>query len=650
MFLAKILELFYFKYSKVKMRYINNYFYYLTLLLVLIVKSSIAEPVTKQAFIDSFHSHIEISPQGTVTTTETIKVYVDNKSIQHGIFRKIDLVYTDQRDIRHEIHGHFSSASVDGKSIPSQVSNRLGTLEIKLGDPSKFLVPGFYTYVLKYQFSNVLTFLQNQDEFFWNLTGSDWPFPIQHLSADIVLPLPAQKILKKESSMIIHGSFTGTYQVSISPNQVSYNFSSLPPHSGIAIILSFNKGFFIVPTPQNLKFIFIQNPSLIIGLGTLIMLIFAYLFLWIILDRDVPRKNKIFMTLPPENYSPMELQFIKMNISNSLQTGRIFLSALLNLAKNGYISIHSYEKKFIFMKTEKEEMDLLSEIEKDVIDELFICSNTFELIGKNKYTLKAITSNMLSKLRMKFINQLFYQYEKFSIFSLICLFIGTGLSYWMDSNMPPVFDFFIFNILAITILVLLSGAYTMSKERHILFKPFLMLSVVIIPMLILDGGMFLFVYKLEMAKIAIFTIILYTIFILAFIIRKPTPKTREILNQYYGFKEFLSSGYKHAILNSNLPELSIRQFEDYLPYAVALRVEKEWQLQFEWYNNKYNQNKIEYRPKWYFDSEKKTFDIIKFIYRLEKEFHLILEAPTKGYRGFLGGLTNSGGMSGGGGW
>ena len=65
-----------------------------------------------------------------------------------------------------------------------------------------------------------------------------------------------------------------------------------------------------------------------------------------------------------------------------------------------------------------------------------------------------------------------------------------------------------------------------------------------------------------------------TVFILA--VQRRTKKGYESLNHLKGFRDFLSVTEKERYKFHNAPEKSPQQFMQYLPYAVAFGVEKEW--------------------------------------------------------------------------
>ena len=63
-----------------------------------------------------------------------------------------------------------------------------------MGDSNVYLDPGIYTYQLRYRTSRQLGFFDNQDELYWNVTGTGWAFDIHKAAARLTLPDTADTI------------------------------------------------------------------------------------------------------------------------------------------------------------------------------------------------------------------------------------------------------------------------------------------------------------------------------------------------------------------------------------------------------------------------------------------------------------------------
>ena len=81
------------------------------------------------------------------------------------------------------------------------------------------------------------------------------------------------------------------------------------------------------------------------------------------------------------------------------------------------------------------------------------------------------------------------------------------------------------------------------------------------------------------AVLCIFIIVLLNI-LFYHLMKAPTIKGRQVMDQIDGLKLYLAVGEKDQLNQRNLPEKTPEIFEQYLPYALSLDVEQEWCDQF----------------------------------------------------------------------
>ena len=139
--------------------------------------------------ITSFDASYVIDADGTVDATEDIRV--DFGPLQkHGIFRDIPVQYAyddaNNRLIR------LTGISVDDGTSPHpfEVIDNGTNLRIKIGDADT-LISGEQRYQIRYTINRGLNPFDDHDEFFWNVTGNDWPVPIESAMAQVRIEEPA---------------------------------------------------------------------------------------------------------------------------------------------------------------------------------------------------------------------------------------------------------------------------------------------------------------------------------------------------------------------------------------------------------------------------------------------------------------------------
>ena len=136
--------------------------------------------------VTSFDAVYEIHEDSTVRVAEDI--YVDFGTLEkHGIFR--DLPYRYEYDGEHDRLITISDVKVEGDAGPRpfELIQSDTHLQVKIGDPD-VLVSGVQRYRITYLLTGALNPFASTDEFFWNVTGADWPVPIERATALVTLP------------------------------------------------------------------------------------------------------------------------------------------------------------------------------------------------------------------------------------------------------------------------------------------------------------------------------------------------------------------------------------------------------------------------------------------------------------------------------
>ena len=209
------------------------------LLPCLFVAARPARPADAQTgeIIRSFDATYEIRTDGTVLVTENI-LYDFGTAQRHGIFRDIpvEYVYDPDPDYHRVISLDVQSVTDGSNKIPYTKSRVGGDLELKIGD-ANVLVSGQQRYVITYVAKGALNPQDSWDEFYWNATGNEWEVTIQKASATVTAP-------SIERTTCFQGRTGSTDPCSISgdASPVFTSTQSLPPGSGLTIVLALTKG------------------------------------------------------------------------------------------------------------------------------------------------------------------------------------------------------------------------------------------------------------------------------------------------------------------------------------------------------------------------------------------------------------------------
>lgn len=139
--------------------------------------------------IPTFDARLTVQSDRRVEVKEKI-VYDFKDRERHGIYRVIPYSY-QAKTATYE--ARISSVMVydgEGNPLPFIESKGNGELTLKIGDPEA-VVSGVKTYVLSYVVEGPFLFFPEQDEFYWNVTGV-WQNGIGEANVLIDLPVGAQ--------------------------------------------------------------------------------------------------------------------------------------------------------------------------------------------------------------------------------------------------------------------------------------------------------------------------------------------------------------------------------------------------------------------------------------------------------------------------
>ena len=131
------------------------------------------------------------------------------------------------------------------------------------------------------------------------------------------------------------------------------------------------------------------------------------------------------------------------------------------------------------------------------------------------------------------------------------------------------------------------------------------------------GGIYLLRYSsLQMVMLLIALGIVNLVF--AAVLRRRTRHGQRILDQLEGFVLFLTTGrVDHR--TEKKPERTTELFERYLPYAIALEVERAWSDQFIYNLSRDEGSKLTYTTEWFQVLDSRPLNIRTFIQALGSE-------------------------------
>jgi len=301
--------------------------------------------------ISDFHSSVAIDHDGNMVTIERISLVFVGEF--HGIYRSIPVDYPGPQGTNYRLFLDITSVTDDQGRALKYESKREGPYR-KL----KIYVPGAVdttkTVLITYASPNAVRFFDDHDEFYWNVTGNDWPVPIDHASAIVSFPPGVSGGLRAQAFTGVYGSHDREATSQIEGSRVSFETTNpLPMRGGLTIDIYIPKGILHQPGPITRAWWLLKaNPVLLVPFWT-----FAVMFLlWYYKGRDpAPGLSVAPMYEPPKGMTPAETGAL---IDDGVQP-RDVTCTLVDLAVRGYVKIKEVQEKVLLFTHKDYEFTLL---------------------------------------------------------------------------------------------------------------------------------------------------------------------------------------------------------------------------------------------------------------------------------------------------
>jgi uncharacterized membrane protein len=542
--------------------------------------------------VSKFNSTIHVDDDGSVRIQEQITFVFSG--VYQGIYRNIPVDYPGTAGANYTLFVKVN-AITDENGSPLKYEKHTTDGYLKL----KVYVPGASdstkTVNIEYSSPDAVRFFEDHDEFYWNITGNDWPVPIGHASAVVYFPADATGKIRAQAFEGIYGSSDHGLASVEGPSASFENTRPLPMRGGLTADVYIEKGVLRQPSAIARFFRFFRsNPVLSLPLWA-----FAVMFpLWWVKGRDPdPGMSVAPMYEPPEKMGPAEVGAL---IDDSVDP-RDISSVLVDMAVRGYVKIVETQHKGFLSNTKDYEFHLiknrgewndLTDYERALLSNVFGGSDVVLLssLRNHFYTaLPSIKSGIMGSLKSKGM----YTLDPDSAAG----YMGFGL---------------------LMVLLPFAALQVMHVADFLSSVPLAIVSGLIALAIIVIIGKQLTATSLKGARMRI---------------------------QIKGFQEFMN-----RVDADRLKRMPPDTFEKFLPFAMALGVEHRWAKAFE--------GIIQNPPSWYQSYDSHPFTTFYFVNSLgsmaQTASSTFVSAPRasssgSGWSGGGGGGFSGGGFGGGGG-
>ncbi|MEE9346729.1 MAG: DUF2207 domain-containing protein [Robiginitomaculum sp.] len=482
-----------------------------------------ALPAQARERITNFDTHIEVLENGDIIVTETIDIIAEGRQIKRGIFREIPRFLVDDEGYKLPQRYKVLNVTLDGEREHYKTSKEDNIFRIRIGRKSKFLETGAHQYAISYRASNQIRYGETADELYWNVTGTYWDFPMENVNASVALP--------KGFSIADVRAYTGAqgekgrdYETRNQPSGINFiTTRPLRQRENMTISVSVAKGLIAAPTRLERGLLFwLKNGSLIFFSLSLFAITVTYIRTWSKVGRNPPKEPVFPRYAPPKGYSPAATGYI---YRRGVFDSTLVVSALMNLALKNDIKIDAAKDTVISRADYSADGEGFAD-EKRFLKGLFKKKDIITLDGESHPKFYA-AQKRLSRYLSSHYSDDYHNYN-------------------LGYSVTGVF----FSIFAVII-----SAFLLRKEP--------------------EGWMGLLILALIIVNV-----------IYMFLIPAPTKKGEKIHTEIEGFKLYLKTAEKgrlnvYEVGGDAPPPMSAEHYQRFLPYAIALDVEKPWTKYFE---------------------------------------------------------------------
>lgn len=501
---------------------------------VAVLAATFSLPAWAEEVITDYHVDATVAPSSAVTLTETIKVIAENRNINHGIYRDIPTTYADRFGNKVSMPIDLLAIERDGESEPYHVANLDNGVRIYIGDKDKTVSFGAHTYTISYRVLHVIGYFDKGDEFYWNVTGNGWSFPIERASVQIKFP--------DNANIFQAAAYTGAQGMTGKDFTQKWNGSvyeavttrTLGAGEGLTVAAMIQKGIIHKPDwKEELEFFLSDNGAYVALFGSLVVLFLYLLWAWFKFGRDfkgviIPRFD-VMEKMPPD---------LLRKVVRQKYDDRAFVALLVYAAQKGYITIENKNKSFILTKAEKF-YSYMGNDDRNVaaIAELFDESNTLTVPYSRVWMMGMMERKNAREMAIKFIKAK----------SVHMKYLEHDINRYYDRNTR----------LKVVALALVAIGFVITYKLA-----FDDLQIVIS----LIMGFFL-------------NILLLSVFWIP--LNKYTALGQKVSDYAEGLKLFLTVA-EESRMNALFPKnITPSIFETFLPYAMALEIEQDWCDHFE---------------------------------------------------------------------
>src|SRR5271166_1959255 len=242
----------------------------------------LASPLFARSWrVSEFNDTITVREDGSCLVRERLTLAFAGE--WHGIHRFIPIEYPGPRGTNYTLFLNVTGVTDgSGGRLKYGSSTANGFRDLKIYIPGA--VDTTRTVDIDYTVRDGMRFFEDHDEFYWNVTGNDWPVPIDHATALVSFPESAAGSLRAQAFTGVYGSAGRDATAEVKGPEASFaTINPLPMRGGMTIDVYIPKGILQEPSAFTRFMWFLgSNPIVFLPFWTLAVMF----LLWWYKGRD----------------------------------------------------------------------------------------------------------------------------------------------------------------------------------------------------------------------------------------------------------------------------------------------------------------------------------------------------------------------------
>lgn len=481
--------------------------------------------------ITFFDVEVELLKSGDVKVRENITIKDAPGQSRRGIFRELPArKYNAEFDVTENVNYDMLSITRDG--APEEVlEQKIGEAwQWRIGNANRYLPNGEHTYQLVYTVENEIRYREDFDELLWNVTGNYWNYPVAKARVRVRVPEDAQVIDYNANTGRLGAAGQNFIAQRIGNEIIFETQSPLAAREGLTVSVSVPKGQIDgLTAADKQRYWWLKNGALL--LITLVSLgIFSFYYLkWSKVGRD-PAKMPVFARYEPPNYNGRTYSAAASQriLKRGLSGDKAIIATLIAMSGKGWIDMEVGKKTTTLTPSSQSERKFkLLPDEARLYKSLFGSrASAIKLAGKPNSRFNTARTSFERHIQTRYSKDYHRVNAGWIIMGIVLSLVGVAIAAsQLNSNSSPYFMFLI-------------GA------------------------------------------------IILTNIIFLFLMPAPTKLGQSVRAEIEGFKLYMETAEKERfnaveVGSGKEPPMTVERYEAFLPYAIALGVEKPWTKYFE---------------------------------------------------------------------